>query len=117
MAIGNTLEMLEGNFALSNSVSINTSNCSGGGNISFEEYPSDFSIYPNPSTEVLTIKNDIPSKNGSTVYIYDSFGKLVAAYSIKQQAIQVNISDYSEGYYYIKMIAGENESSRSFTKI
>ncbi len=116
LEIGNNIQSLGGNYALSNSVIVRTESCFGP-HILQTEYPSDFSIYPNPSSDVLTIQNDVPSQNGATFYIYDSFGQVVGTHFVSLQAVQVNIADYSEGLYYIKMIAGENESSRTFTKM
>jgi len=68
----------------------------------------------------MTIGSNISLLEGNyalSVFIYDSYGKMIASYSIKTQAVNVNISQYAEGFYYIKMIAGDNESSRSFTKM
>jgi len=117
MLMGNTLDMLEGEYDFSNPILIDRTDCAEVSIEITEDYPSDFSLFPNPSNNLLTIKNDVPSKYGSVAYIFDTFGKLVGTYKIKGQSIQVNVSQFSEGFYYIKMIAGENESSRSFTKL
>ncbi len=115
MSLGNTIDMITGDYGLSNSIAVNKTNCAV--QSSNVDYPADFSIYPNPSNNLITLMNDVPSKFGSTAFIYNAYGQVVGTYTIQGQSIQVNVANYTEGFYYIKMIAGKNEITRSFMKI
>ncbi len=117
MAIGNTIDMIEGNYAFSNAVMIDRTSCSEVETVIPDDYVTDFSLYPNPAANIISIKNNKPSKYGSQVILYNSQGQIIGTYSITDQEIQVNISQYSEGLYYIKMISGNNEVSKGFSKL
>jgi hypothetical protein len=70
-----------------------------------------FNMYPNPATDVLTIKlNNITSANLS---IYDIQGKLIKEHSISnEQNLELNILDLQSGLYFVKL----NTSTKEMVK-
>ncbi|MGH1387520.1 sialate O-acetylesterase [Kordia sp.] len=63
----------------------------------------DFSMYPNPATEIVTIEWESPCN--STILIYDVTGKKV--YDKKNhtnQQIKIDVSNLSSGQYFVKVI-------------
>lgn len=117
MSKGNTIDMIEGNFEFSNAVMVDRTECSQTTSSVVNDYANDVALYPNPAGQELTIKNTTPSKFGSKVYLYNSQGQIIGAYFVGNEPIKVDVSNYSEGFYYIKMISGENEKSKSFSKM
>lgn len=63
-----------------------------------------FSLYPNPSTDMITI--DLPGaiSNDARFEIYTSDGKLVGSNLISAEKTSVNMTGLSAGTYYIKVI-------------
>ncbi|MGB0883050.1 MAG: T9SS type A sorting domain-containing protein [Vicingaceae bacterium] len=69
------------------------------------------SVFPNPVQNTLTVK---PANNLKieSVNIYKSSGTLVK--NIKQEELQINVSDLTNGIYFIELIA---ENKRTIKKI
>lgn len=61
-------------------------------------------VYPNPAKDVISIKNT----NNATVYIYNILGKMVRKIDSTSDLLQVNVSDFSNGMYFIKIQNGNN---------
>jgi len=68
-------------------------------------------IYPNPATNLLTIKN---AKANSIVTIYDLTGKQLI--NCKLQNEQINISELPNGFYTIKINSDNLETVTKFIK-
>jgi len=63
--------------------------------------PNDLSIYPNPVNDILNIKSDLNLIEN--VKIYDVKGGLLYENSNKNKEINVNVSDFSNGIYFVKI--------------
>ncbi len=119
MDVGNIISDIRGNVSFSNGVMINKEACV------VEEvdeevmsnYATDITIYPNPTTSMMTIMNNQPSNFGSEVILYNSFGQILGSYSIHNDPIQVDVSEFSTGFYHVKMISGQNEVTKAFSKM
>ncbi|TND08366.1 MAG: PDK repeat-containing protein [Bacteroidetes bacterium] len=64
----------------------------------------EFDVYPNPSSDMITVKYDLPSASDVVFSIYDVTGKLVRSENFGQQASglqtqQVSISELAAGVY------------------
>jgi len=57
-----------------------------------------FAILPNPANTQLTIRH---SKEISSVLLYDAAGKLLKTYTVKETNPTLDISDLSNGVYFI----------------
>jgi hypothetical protein len=65
-------------------------------------------VYPNPAKDVISIKNT----NNATVYIYNILGKMVRKIDSTSDLLQVNVSDFSNGMYFIKIQNGNNVETK-----
>lgn len=62
-----------------------------------------FLVYPNPTSESLTIAFSSQQVNTETVQIYNSIGILVKTVDLKQSLTVINVSELSSGLYFIRM--------------
>ncbi len=74
---------------------------------------SSLSIYPNPVTNVLTISASTPI---SGVKIFNILGALVHEVKTDSQNINMDMSAYSSGIYFIKIYNEEGFTSRKIIK-
>lgn len=68
-----------------------------------EQKVTKFAIFPNPTSDELTIELpgifDVQSEH--QIYIYDNFGKLVEVVKINGEIMKVNTSMYANGEYHV----------------
>lgn len=62
------------------------------------------SVYPNPSNGVFYLKMN----EQADIFLYDASGKVVYLNSSAYGKIEIDISDFSDGVYYLKGISSEN---------
>ncbi|MBN1599254.1 MAG: M4 family metallopeptidase [Bacteroidales bacterium] len=77
------------------------------------------SIYPNPASDILTLQiNEEYSiiKNESIVTIYDKYGKKLYSINTKDTELQINISTYFPGNYYITVLKNDKQYTIGFIK-
>ncbi|MFN7674813.1 T9SS type A sorting domain-containing protein [Flavobacterium sp.] len=83
-------------------------------NLSLDDFNQDqFSIYPNPSQNVVNIesKNNL---NIESVKIFDLFGKLIVEKT--QNTYQVSVENLSNGVYIIEVASGNTSFKSKFIK-
>jgi hypothetical protein len=70
-------------------------------------------IFPNPSNGALTIQ-DIPAGGNETAHlkIYNTLGQTVYSQGIKTTAVQLDLSGYEKGIYFIQILSGEEAFSQ-----
>jgi hypothetical protein len=61
----------------------------------------EFSIYPNPAFDIVTMNIDNPSNDDIELNIYTVMGVLVRSEKLKQNQHQINIRDLSNGIYMV----------------
>lgn len=76
--------------------------------VDIEDYAADhdISIYPNPASSIVNINlGTVEYGKDITIDIYDMLGRKVATQNTNSSegCIELNVSDYSEGLYFIKM--------------
>ena len=76
-----------------------------------ENFGENISVYPNPANENITITN----APNSDIMLYDIFGKLVLSMNNIGNDYQLNISELAKGTYIMKIINGDNISTRKIT--
>jgi len=70
-------------------------------------------VYPNPTYGFINIKN----AENSQVSVYDIVGKLVLTYENKTSLGTINLSNYSGGIYFVKIIKDNATITRSISLI
>ena len=89
----------------SKSLVVTVSTCAGIDNISNN---SNISIYPNPSTGLVTIS--LPSINeATTLYVTDMIGKEVFKSSVKDVNINLDLSNLQKGLYMVTISNGQSK--------
>jgi len=62
-----------------------------------------FSVYPNPANDVLTLNFDNINNAGLTLNIYNTTGELVRSETLRQNQQQINIGEISNGMYMVEI--------------
>src|SRR5690606_28855876 len=78
--------------------------------VSVEDFASNFSVYPNPATNVINVANSADVINNVT--ITDLNGRTVKQVAVGVNDAQINISDLSQGVY----ILNATTNGKSFTQ-
>ena len=73
----------------------------------------EISVYPNPSSDFLKIS---AFKNMDEINIYDIMGKQVYSNKTNTKTLDLNISNFKNGYYSIQIKVGEFIKVKSFIK-
>jgi hypothetical protein len=66
-------------------------------------------IYPNPTTDYLTLKVDLYEGNDLTYTLYDINGKILETKSIDESLTTIEMSTYSRASYFLKVVQNEQE--------
>ena len=79
-------------------------------------------IYPNPTKSSIAVEYSNENFDSHTLLIYNSIGKKVYQKTFKpklfgQKIIEIDVSKFTSGVYFIKLISGKNSIIRSFAKI
>jgi len=73
-------------------------------------FSNDFSLYPNPTTGLVTINH----KNAKHITISDINGRIIISKEIENNKVEVNLSDYNKGIYFVTI---SNDKSTTTKKI
>lgn len=90
---------------------IDTTASTGIANINFEN---DFSIYPNPTTDILNIISK-DNKN-FTLNIYTTLGEKIFSSANNIYNLQLNLNDYPTGIYFIQIQTGNSIVTKKIIK-
>ena len=77
---------------------------------------SNVKIYPNPTSDILTISSSNYLGKYS-IEMYDNTGKLVKEYSLSEQETQISVNELSEGIYTIKLIRENYSQTTKFSLV
>jgi hypothetical protein len=85
--------------------------------IGIYEYENNFSftIYPNPTSEMLTVNVDQVSTKNMTLNIYNSLGALVRTQGMERNSQQFNVSDLKNGFYIVELRTSNGSSKQKLT--
>jgi hypothetical protein len=67
----------------------------------------DLTVFPNPTSGLVTIKND--SNTVDSIVVSDILGKTVQNKTINGKTVEINLSNLSSGVYYLKAKSGDLE--------
>lgn len=74
-----------------------------------------FSMYPNPSTDFLTVQ--LPSGTETAdVGVYDYTGRLMVNQKVTQQSKTIDVKDLSRGLYVVKVNSASKIAAKQFIK-
>ncbi len=76
----------------------------------------DFSLYPNPAKEILTISFDNVAQNPVNIRVIDLQGKLVYAkqFNNTNAALHLSVAELENGIYFIQMITNNKVQTEKF---
>ncbi len=66
----------------------------------------DWSLSPNPVTDILTIKTQ--NLSTQSIEIIDMVGKVISKYTPENE-LQINVSSFADGIYFVKLISNTNQ--------
>ncbi len=70
--------------------------------INFEEDLPKFLIYPNPATDIISVKFDNVIE-GSSIQVINTFGQVLEIYdNFRDKSVDISVENYSSGLYYIR---------------
>ncbi len=66
-------------------------------------------VYPNPASEILNIKFEVPIDGDIDIYLLDQQGKLVKTDIVEAASVekQINMQEYPAGIYFLRLIKGK----------
>lgn len=73
-------------------------------------------IYPNPSSDKITVSLNDNSYSEVIIKCFDLLGKEVLSISTFNKVTQIDVSSFSKGLYFIQLQSKQNKQLRSFTK-
>ncbi|WCO02661.1 zinc-dependent metalloprotease [Psychroserpens ponticola] len=115
-----SLETAEGNvFAVGGAYNDGETTYMSNNVLSVDDYFSnnDLSIYPNPATTTLNIKLSNTNNLPDSFSIYNMLGQIVKTESISQISdLTINVADFSDGMYFIKLKKDSNTITIQFVK-
>jgi hypothetical protein len=74
-----------------------------------------FTIYPNPTSDVITITMEKLMAKSMTLNIYNALGALVKTATIEQTNQQLNINDLNNGFYTIELRSTNGMAKQKLT--
>ncbi len=77
-----------------------------------------FIIYPNPSIEniIISLSNNILSNHHSPLTITDLSGKIISELNISSSETEIDISNYTSGIYFVKILIDNKQLTGKFIK-
>ena len=75
----------------------------------------EFDLYPNPCDSHINIvfSNDNEIKH---IQLFDIFGKMIYKENVNQNSLQINMSSYNQGIYFIKIVSNKSEYEHKIIK-
>jgi len=76
----------------------------------------EFDLYPNPCNSYINILS--PDINNEIKYIqmFNIFGKMIYEKDVNQSLLQINMSSYNQGIYFIRIVSNKSEYKHKIIK-
>jgi hypothetical protein len=71
-------------------------------------------VYPNPTEGFVTIKNE--NLTSGQLEVYDSLGKRLLQQTITKENTQVDLTPFSQGIYFVKIVSGSKSGIKRIVK-
>ena len=72
--------------------------------IKYKITQNEFSIYPKPFTDIITINNDVIEKE---ITIYSSLGQKISSFLSSEKVIKINTIEFIPSIYFIQVKCGD----------
>lgn len=76
-----------------------------------------FTVYPNPATDNLYIKNSEATNDLLNITIYDITGRAVSTYTTTNTETNISVSDLAPGQYFLKLYNTKSATVEKFIKL
>ncbi|MEA3447452.1 MAG: T9SS type A sorting domain-containing protein [Bacteroidota bacterium] len=76
------------------------------GNVN-DDLVADINVYPNPATDYITIEN---VENVNRIDVVNLTGQIIDSYNVSENTMQMDVSGYSNGVYFVKFILKDNST-------
>jgi hypothetical protein len=77
-------------------------------------------IYPNPATTQLTLEFELFKQEATVVEIWNVLGQLMYSnkdqFSKGKQKLEIDVSNFTSGVYFVQLFYGDKRSSVKFVK-
>ena len=78
-------------------------------------FSNDFiSIYPNPTNDFITL--NVTNSSQGTYYIFDISGKIVMQNPIQNKELIIDMTEFSQGIYFIKITTELGSTTKKIIK-
>ncbi len=91
-------------------------NTSGIETVKFDESLVTFSVFPNPASDVITVKSNTKGLVAETVSFVDLAGKTSKLVNVNAAERTIDISNLKDGIYYMKIKSGDKQYIQRFIK-
>jgi len=82
--------------------------------VGIDVYEFDYILYPNPTTELLTIQRS--NACDATIELYNAMGKHISTYETTEHQLEINVGSLAVGTYFIRINEGDISVVKSFVK-
>lgn len=69
----------------------------------YSNLESDIQLYPNPTTDYITISGATENNYIKSIYLYNTVGNLCKVIDVNEKEINIDLSDYHSGVYFMKI--------------
>ncbi|MBA2611440.1 MAG: SBBP repeat-containing protein [Bacteroidetes bacterium] len=77
---------------------------------------SNFSIYPNPSKEILNVTTTSFAANNLKIQLLNSLGQIILEEKMTVQTIELNIKSFANGLYFVKIVSDTDVITKKIVK-
>ncbi|MCQ2284384.1 MAG: fibronectin type III domain-containing protein [Bacteroidales bacterium] len=74
------------------------------------------SLYPNPASNYVDVRVDNEEIQISELAVYDVYGKLLRTINVTENPTRIDISDLSDGMYFVRIISNKGMATKPFVK-
>ena len=71
-------------------------------------------VYPNPATSIATISLNTAWNNTNNITVVDMLGKVVAQYTNMGEQLDLDVTNFGNGYYFVKADNGTTSTTTKF---
>ena len=76
----------------------------------------EFDLYPNPCNSHINIVFSNIDNEIKHIQLFDIFGKMIYEKNLNQNSLQINMSPYNQGIYFIRITNNKNEHKHKIIK-
>lgn len=89
------------------------SDCAGGSSINDVNASNNFEVYPNPAHETVTVSTTM---NAQKVEVLNYLGQVIYTSSVSSNNFTLNVANYADGVYFIRLTSNEGIATQKLIK-